>query len=210
MGDLNDGPFVLATQWLADVLDRCAGGRESVELGELAPHLAEALRGVAAGLLERPESITVVEFAGPPARARRVRPGDVVAIPSASCGYYLAVMIMSNRFGVAFGFFAGKRQTARMPSRDEAVDPYPVYSDDDSVRTGRWSVVGNDAALLELFPSEPEIFHVSGVAETAAGVTRPYSDEEAEAFRPWDRYYQMFYSSEHLHKFLDLRGGRVH
>jgi hypothetical protein len=105
------------------------------------------------------------------------------------------VILAKNRFGVAFGFFTRRWAASRMPPRleKESVLSYAVYAGDRAIMTGRWNVVGHDTALCQLFPSDPEIYHRLGIAETADGVTRSVPDQELERVGVLDGSYSQVY-----------------
>lgn len=205
VSDLNDAPFVLASQLIADLVGRRLDQNHPVSLDSLMPDLVDAIDHVPGNMLEGKMSLRSITLHGPAVRGRRPRPGDVVAIPSKLGGFYMAVMITKNSFGTAFGLFRERREVARIPARTDAIDSYPVYSDDRLILSGQWFIVDRDNALLELFPRDPEIFHYPGRAETDGGETRTMSDEEAERVGLLDHSYRQTEMSEFLPDVLDER-----
>jgi hypothetical protein len=193
--DLNDHTVVDA----GDLLSRLAGRLAAADggpptLDDLAGLLSRGLRGVGRDLLADVDPADVTGLSVAKARARkRAAVGDIVAIPAADGRYFLAVALTRNVFGTALGRFAGTH-APRPVSAAHHPQPlqYPLYVDDEAVASGRWLVVGNDPALLGLFPAEPEIYHAPGgplndpgvgphgAAETADGTVRQLTGQEAE------------------------------
>lgn len=151
----------------------------------------------------------------PKKRVAKPGPGDVVAIPAASGGYRLAVVLTQNRFGTALGLFDGISARGR---RDAAVlespRPHPVYTEDSLVKKGEWKIVGHDEELRKLFPADPPIYHRPaawpgidtgefGAAETADGTLRLIGSEEARAVGLSDGSYRVAYPAVFLQRQLD-------
>jgi hypothetical protein len=204
VGELNDAAFVSAARMISILLERRARPGHSVSADDLLSDLVDTIRGVPLDLLARPPAeLREIHISGPPAR-RSPKVGDLVAIPAVAGGYYLALIVARNRFGTAFGFFRGRHDVPR-PRRTAAADvnPHPIYSDERSILSGRWRIVGNVDRLLSLFPDDPEIYHRMGVAETADGATREVSDEEAAQVGLSNGGYRQAYMSEVLQRELD-------
>lgn len=199
--ELPDATFVAAS----DLFGTLIGDAGAVRLPALADALTEELRHAPGDLVTGFGDDVRLVLTGPRA-SRRARPGDVVAIPSGP-GYHLAVVITRNRFGTAYGIFRHRSPQARMPEAGAEVRPFPIYSDDQSVRSGRWRIVGSAPDLLGLFPDDPEIYHMNGIAETASGTIRPVPDEEEAAVGLTDDSYRQGYLSEHLEE--ELTSGAI-
>src|SRR5262249_30829209 len=122
-----------------------------------------------------------------------LKPGDILAIPRAKGGHYFVIHIASNRFGQAFGIFAGHRKVPYLSSEWKAVPiKYPVYSGRALVVSGRWKRIEHREDLLDLFPKSPEIYHSKsdnpsndrigpyGSGETASEELRDLTEAEAK------------------------------
>jgi hypothetical protein len=205
VAQLNDSAFVLAAGLISAQLDEKSTNGHVVTESEFTAWLVNLLAQVPAGLLaDSAADVQSIELIGLPARKRPKR-GDVVAIPSAKGGFHLAVVLMKNRFGVAFGLFTRRRTALRMPAglEREGVLTHAVYSGERAILAGRWITVGHDESLCSLFPPEPEIYHRLGIAETASGVTRPVPDEELERVGVLDGSYSQVYLDSELEYELD-------
>ena len=205
VGQLDDAAFVLASRLVSVLLaDEAADGRVMTD-SQLASLLLGLLRQIPPEFLaDRASEVEAIVFAGPRARKRPKR-GDVAAVPAASGGFHLAVILAKNRFGVAFGFFTRRWAALRMPPslEKESVLSYAVYADDRAIMTGRWILVGHDETLCRLFPANPEIYHRLGTAETADGVTRSVPDQELEMVGVLDGSYSQVYEDSELEHELD-------
>jgi hypothetical protein len=216
LAELNDAAFVAASDFI----------RESVDAMRSATAKLPTLRAVcdllAAGLQECGDSISdaaqVVGIKAEIRKAKKIKPavGDIVAIPTANGEYHIAVILAKNRFGTAFGLFKGTRKPR--PILKDPVPPVllpPLYSDDRQIESGRWSLIGHDDSLLELFPADPEIFHPQqvdnpnpalgphGAGETAAGKLRPLTKDEADKVRLFRDDFRQTYASETLEEYLN-------
>ena len=195
VADLNDAVFVEA----AELLTLVAQTDE-----DLAAGILRILHrpGVAFADVDGSEVVSLTVIPGK--RVAKAKPGDVLAIPTAGGANHRAVVILRNRFGTALG-----------PLRGSAARQRPIYTDDYAVASGAWRIVGHDESLLALFAAEPEIYHspalafpgVSigefGSAETAAGVLREISREEAEEVGLLDGSYRQVHLSERVPGLLD-------
>jgi len=146
--------------------------------------------------------------------------GDIVAIPAKNGEYFIAVILVKNPFGVAYGFF--KRTSGIKPISIDLhppVEPHPIYSGDPSMAHGRWKIIGHDERLLSLFPADPEIYHYQhkdkpnpdigpyGSGETASGKLRPLTKEEAEELGLASGEYRQTYLPEVLEEHLNAKLG---
>jgi hypothetical protein len=215
VGQLDDAAFVAASRLISVLLAEEEANGRAVTDAKLASLLLDLTRQVPPDLLaDSAADVKAIEFVGPRAHKRPKR-GDVVAVPAASGGFHLAVMLTKNRFGVAFGFFTRRWTALRMPPglEKERVLPYAIYASDRAVIAGRWIIVGHDDALCLLFPADPEIYHRLGMAETADGATRSVPDEELEMVGILDGSYSQIYEDSELENELDrgslLRRGRA-
>jgi hypothetical protein len=93
---------------------------------------------------------------------KRTRVGDLLAIPARDGRYFVAVVVDRNSFGTALGLFtraAGRAALPTVPAADPPhLQPRPVYTGEDEVQAGRWTVIGHDEDLPRLFHA-PEIYH---------------------------------------------------
>lgn len=140
-----------------------------------------------------------------PGKAPRPKVGDLVAIPGSDGRLYVAVVIIArNSFGTAYGFFRDPVPAAAISlERHPPLLPYPIYSGDHSIKSGRWKIVGHDQKLLSLFPADPEIFHKPGrtpfgSGETASGKLRSLTEEEARTIGILDGRYRQGYTCDYL------------
>jgi hypothetical protein len=205
VGQLDDAAFVLASRLVSVLLAaEDVDGRVTTD-SRPASLLLDLLRQVPPQLLaDSASEVEALEFVGPRARKRPKR-GDVVAVPAASGGFHLAVVLTKNHFGVAYGFFTRRWSALRLPPRlgEEGVLSYAVYADDRAVMAGRWIIVGHDETLCRLFPADPEIYHRLGIAETADGTTRSVPDDELQRVGVLDGSYSQVYEDSELEYELD-------
>jgi len=167
----------------------------------------------------RSEDVRKLTADVPEKRIARPRPGDVLAIPARDGGCHMAVVVARNRFGTALGLFHGTSAQGRLDA-DLRRRPrkHPVYTDDNLVLDGTWKVVGHDASLLALFPSDPVIYHQPnawcrqpgiadtgqfGAAETADGTLRLIDPDEAREVGLQDGTYRQGCMAAYLQKQLD-------
>jgi len=167
-----------------------------------------------------PEDIRKLTAEVPKTRAVKPKPGDVLAIPAEGGGYHMAVLITRNSFGTALGLFTGTSAQGRLDAGlRRAARKYPVYTGSELVVDGTWKIVDHDDGLLELFPSDPPIYHAPdsdpdedngefGAAETAEGAIRLIGPDEAREIGLQDRTYQQFILAPYLQKQLDVDAGR--
>ena len=203
VAELNDNAFVLSANLIAMILETHAEAGRPLTTVSLSKLLTELISHVPDGLLE--DSAThkqTVKVLGSPVR-QRPKVGDLVSIPSTHGGCYQAVILASNRFGTAFGFFKGRHDLASIANREWDIHPYPVYSGEELLHDGRWRIVAHDDSLRSLFPQEPEIYHSMGVAETAEGTLRQVSDQELASVGVADGSYQQVYHSSFLEHVLE-------
>jgi hypothetical protein len=194
--EFNDGIFAEATETLVELcrqIEEETGDKPTLE--ELCELLAWGLRSCSADILKdvNPRNIVDLKAKVKKTVCLRLRPGDLVAIPSRKGRCYLAVVITGNRFGWAYGILKGEH-TLKPPPSDWIGEPFqiPIYSGDRYAADGRWPVLGNYPHLLRLFPTEPEIYHEKrnhpdnpaigefGAAENARNELRKITREEAE------------------------------
>jgi hypothetical protein len=229
VSDLNDAAFVVAGDLVADLADGFKRETERAPtLNELCDLLVSAAQRCDAGLLA---DINPADIAGVKAEVNKKRKikaevGDIVAIPLDDGEYAIAVILAKNTFGVAYGFFEGASKIPRPFSVNShpPVAPHPVYSTDALVANGRWKIVGHDAALLSLFPSEPEIYLRQqvipgmpdygknigpyGSGQTASGRTRDLTKEEAEELGLLDGTYRQTFVAQYLEDHLSAQQKR--
>jgi hypothetical protein len=207
VGELGDAAFVAAGELLADL---SAGAGASCYA--VAAALEMLVRASAESALGDEPPVTVSRIAiVAKSQAPRPKVGDVVAIPAPGEKSFLAVVVAKNQLGTAYGLFEGRHAPADVPTATSHPEPlaHPVYSDDDPVITGRWRVIGHEAALAKLFPSDPEIYHYSDKAsgkpdraETAEGKVRDVGAEEARDVGLADESYRQVYLAEQLERRL--------
>jgi hypothetical protein len=207
VGELNDAPFVAAGELLA-----AAAGAEGATSATVAAALEVLLRTSADSVLadEPPVAVVSIAIVSKP-RAPKPKAGDVIAIPAPGRKSFLAVVVAKNRFGTAYGLFEGTHDDDAAPTAADHPKPlpHPVYSDDDPVVSGRWHVIGHESGLLELFPSDPEIYHYSdedsgeaAAAETADGKLRDVGDDEAREVGLSDESYRQVNLAEQVERLL--------
>ncbi len=218
VGELGDAVFTDATDLLAEVLAGLSrADRAPVSAARFGAVLLEALRSGRAALADV-EGGAVARLAIEPAKKSvRLRPGDLLALPAAAGGRHLALVLTRNGFGTALGLFRGVVRPPSIAAAVKAPLPYPVYTDEEPVKTGLWKVIGHDESLLALFPAEPEIYHEPrrrpgvddtgefGAAETAEGPLRFIDAEEARAVGLADGSYEQTRLSPYLEQYLDER-----
>ncbi|MFI6079311.1 hypothetical protein ACIA5C_48205 [Actinoplanes sp. NPDC051343] len=205
VGQLDDAAFVLAARLVSELLAAEDVDGPVMTDSRLASILLSLLRQVPPQLLaDSVSEVEALEIVGPRARKRPKR-GDVVAVPGASGGFHLAVVLTKNRFGVAYGFFTRRWAALRLPPHleKEPLLSHAVYAGDRAVMTGRWIIVGHDEAFCRLFPSEPEIYHRLGIAETADGTTRSVPEDELQRVGVLDGSYSQIYEDSELEHQLD-------
>ena len=156
----------------------------------------------------------------PKRRSSKAQPGDVIAIPSPDGGYYFVVLLATNTFGWAFGILQGKHKARRLAAA-ATLKPLPqhVYSGGRFVANGRWPVIACRPDLLQLFPTDPEIYHRKsdhrdnpnigeyGSGETAAGKLRNLTKQEAEEIGLLTREYKQGWLEEIFEQYLAKKLG---
>jgi len=200
---------------LAQGLAAAAGGPPTLE--DLAALLGRGLRGIGRDVLADVDPADITGLSVAKARThKRAAAGDIVAIPAADGGYFLTVALTRNVFGTALGRFAGTHAPRPVSAAHHPQPlPYPLYVDDEAVASGRWLVVGNDPALLGLFPAEPEIYHAPGgpfndpgigphgAAETVGGTVRRLTEQEAEQIGLLRSDFQQIYHGTQVERRLN-------
>ncbi|NGN69267.1 hypothetical protein G5C51_35945 [Streptomyces sp. A7024] len=154
--------------------------------------------------------------------------GDILAVPAANGEFHFAVVLAAeDAFGLPLGFLRGSYETQEWPPASAAapdVRPHAVYTDDDAVRSGDWTVVAHEPALVPRF-RPPEIYHAAGadadlmelmgesgsvgqfgMAETADGSTRQLDEAEARAIGLLDGSYDQVTLSGYLPGHLKALG----
>lgn len=222
VGDLNDNVFVLASDFMSDLASAIKS-----DLGKT-PTLDEFSNILLAGLMESDENllldvnfkkkISEIKFKFNKGKKISVQPGDIVAIPAKNGNFFLACIVAKNSFGTAYGFFQGTFTLRPNPLGEHPnICKYPIYSGDDFIASGRWKIIGRDESILSSFPDEPEIYHANqiidigihigkyGSGETASGVMRDLTKEEAEEIGLLSNDYQQVYLEEELERFLNSK-----
>ena len=158
---------------------------------------------------------------GSSAAIKRAKIGDIVEIPAQAGGAYRAVVVARNNMGTAYGILSGPEKHMQSPPR--RIVPLAVYSGDNAIKEGRWTIVGHDDAALELFPKVPEIyfrkqdpFHVDdpeigefGAAKAPGGTMRQVSKEEAAEVGLLNGDYNQGYLEPFLETWLDANRSRL-
>ncbi|MDT0268456.1 hypothetical protein RM844_19410 [Streptomyces sp. DSM 44915] len=218
VGELPDAAFTEATDLLALLAEGGAAGHgRPVTLAELTALLSAVRSSAAVAFADVPAEEPVrISLSAPPKRVPKPVVGDLLAIPAATGGHHLAVVLARDRFGTALGVFRGTFPLPRIggPAPPPA-RPHPLYTDEQLIAAGVWRVVDHDASLCTPFPSEPEIYHrpdmlppgtvrgEGGAAETAAGALRAVDRTEAEAVGLLDGSYRQVHPSGELQRVLD-------
>lgn len=214
--ELNDSAFVDASSLLTFIGEQVSAGHgRAASLGDLATAILEILRGedVAFDDIRGTEvnslAVTV------PKNAAKPKPGDLIAIPVGNSGYRMAVITARNRFGTAIGLLGPATSLPRVNKASlSSAAERSVYTDDQLFSEGVWMIVGHDDELLSRFPPDPEIYHGPdlifpdaqlgefGAAETASGVIRQITKNEAEEVGLLDNSYQQIFVSTHLQQLI--------
>lgn len=221
VAELNDAVFVAASDFLSQLTDAFKSDTgHPPTLSDLCDLLVEGLHQCGEQLLSdvAPAQVTGVR---PEVRKRkRITPkiGDVVAIPAKNGEYFIAVVLTKNVFGTAFGFFEGTSAIKPVSKNSHPpIKPHPVYSDDERIAGGSWKIIGHDEDLLTLFPPEPEVYHYQheddpdplvgpyGSGETASGLLRALTKEEAAELGLLTGEYRQTYMSETLENYLNSK-----
>lgn len=223
VGDLNDHIFAIVSDFFADLVNAIkldAGQAPTLE--KLCDVLLDGLHQCVDDLLldVPPSGITGIK---PEIRKQRKilgRVGDVVAIPAKNDEFFIACILAKNCFGTAYGFFEGTHKPRPISTTSPPpINPYPIYSDDEFVVSGRWQIIAHDEELLLLFPPEPEIYHIGqifdegpkigryGSGETASGDLRDLTKEEAERIGLLRGEYNQSYLAEDLDTYLNSKLG---
>jgi hypothetical protein len=181
---------------------------EPPTLAELCETLVAGLKGCPDMLLSDVRPAAVSDLVPKVKKRGKVaaKPGDIVAIPAGQeLRFYLACVLAKNRFGTAYGFFEGSFppfDVVQLQARPALT--YAIYSGEQCLASGRWSILGHREDLLASFPSDPEIFHKPspkapfGLGETASERTRLLDKEEATAIGLLDRTYRQTYVCDFL------------
>jgi hypothetical protein len=225
-GDLNDNAFVLATEVvtaISNAIEEETGQRPSLE--ELCEVLVWGLRSCSTPVLRDIDPQAVVALLPKLRTGKRkvtsLNPGDVVAIPSASGGYRLAVFIVKNQNGWALGVLRGRHtlRPNRVPENPDFVEPV-FYVHNEGIQTGRWPIVGHAPRLLTLLPARPEVYYdknaaklkldvgpFRGARDAAKFVFRHVSEAEARRVGLLDGSYQAVWLREEFERYLDKADG---
>jgi len=218
--DLNDNSFALATEYIASLsreIEDETGEKPTLE--ELCDLLAWGLRSCSADILKDADPANVTAVRATLARKGKVvlKPGDLIAIPAeVRSGCYLALFIVTNGFGYAYGLFEG-RHNKKPLSRASHLKPlqYPIYSGRAFVANGRWQIIGNYPHLLPLFPSVPELFHSKrdnennpkigsfGSGESPNNALRQLSEAEARTLGLLDGSYRQCLLEQEIEALLN-------
>lgn len=215
VAELNDRAFVDVSSLVAFF-----GGQVRAVHGhaaspnELASAILEALQGEDVSFDDvRGASVSsLVATASKPVAKPKL--GDIVAIPVGNSGYRMAVVIARNRFGTAIGLLGDATVIPRVGKISPEVAQRFIYTDDQLIAKGMWVIVGHNDNLLNLFPSDPEIYHGPdpifpsvqlgefGAAETASGTMRQISKNEAEEVGLLNSSYRQLFVSTYLHQLM--------
>ena len=216
--ELNDECFVLSNAFFAEVSDTFnseVGERPTME--EMCEILAWGLRTSGANIVSDVEvsRVKTVICKLAPERLGKLVPGDLLAVPGPDGKNYLAVFIIENRFGHAFGYFRGLWPARPVGEHVELIPMgRPIYTSILAVRDEGWRVVGKRDDLLKHFDADPEIFHAKsnhqhnnaigefGAAENAACRLRQLDRDEAQRMGLFDGSYRCGYFGECLQRLL--------
>ena len=170
---LDDAVFVTASEVLAEVGRRfLTTHSRKLTLEELGTRLTHGVRAMPAGGLADvvdPSAVHVTILGQPPV-IRPPRNGDLLGIPGDGPEQVHVACVMGwTRFGLALGFL---RHGTRGPPA-----PLPFgshrFTTDDAVATGRWTILGPNAAVRDLFPDDAEQFHPAGTPLEGAEYSVP-------------------------------------
>ncbi|MFB7257768.1 hypothetical protein [Streptomyces nojiriensis] len=212
--ELGDSMFTDVADILAALSDERSGS--PMPPSDLADILLPFVNGEVANLADVSSGeVSHLSIAAAGSAAAKPETGDILAIPVEG-GWYAAIVVARNRFGVALGLFWEKfHSLASVNPQHSTACQFPVYSDDVQVLNGSWELVGRDGSLLSAFPGEPEIYHLPvpvwpgydfgefGAAETPAGDIRLIDGDEARAVGVANGSYRQSYASEFLQRSLD-------
>jgi len=220
--DLNDNLFVVANDLISELAKTIKlDTKQAPTLDELCTVIVEGLHRCNEDLLIdiSPNQIVGIKTEIRKQAKKNVsKIGDIVAIPAKNGEFFIACILTKNCFGTAYGFFEGTSQLRPISVfLHQTTKRYPIYSDDESVATGKWQIIGHDEKLLSLFPAEPEIYHSDqilddglqigpyGSGETASGQLRHLTKEEAEEIGLLNGEYSQVYLSEELENYLNKK-----
>jgi hypothetical protein len=201
--DLSDAVFTKAADLLSNLASELSHDRSPAKLADILHTVSTALLTLRPGAVADVMPRTRISALGDNPARPRGQIGDVIAIPAPDRGYYLSVILVRNRFGTAFGMFRKRYDRVSFPELTDEVLPYPLYSDERQILSGKWSVVGSRKRLAGRFPSDPVIYHPVQLAETADGEMRDVTEDEV-AFADFANGYSQVYMSEFLQ--ADLEG----
>ena len=212
VAELNDAPFVEASDLLSAVIGELSPEGSTVSGGSLARALLPMVRGE---LFADVEGSEIAKLTAHGIKwSKRPLIGEVIAIPLAGGRYKVGVIVARNRFGVAIGLLRGEFTYPRAAIRDAGAVGRPIYTDDELIADGMWLTLGRNDSLLKLFPDSPEIYHWPeplipgvdlgefGAAESPDGGLRLLGKHEASAVGLLDGRYQQAYMSDHLQNLL--------
>ena len=221
VGDLNDHVFVISNDFFAGLVNAIKLDiGQAPTLENLCDVLLEGLHQCDDDLLldVLPSKITGIKSEIRKQRKILSKVGDVIAIPAKNNAFFIACILAKNCFGTAYGFFEGTHKPRPISTTSPPpINPYPVYSDDEFVVSGKWQIISHDEKLLLLFPSEPEIYHIDqifdegpkigpyGSGETASGDLRDLTKEEAEKIGLLSGEYHQSYLAEDLEAYLNSK-----
>lgn len=211
VGDLNDAVFVDAVDLLHSV-DPEGADRGAPPAG-LGPQILAALRDGHVDFADVPlDDVSKISVAAK-APKKRVKIGDLIAVPSSLGGYYTGVALERNRWGLAIGFFASRVPVPRIPTRGTAGTV--IHTDEESIRDGSWKIIASTPDLISHFPTPTTIYHDGvvkapgidygefGLAENSARELRKVDREEASRAGLLDGTYRQTRMSETIATHLD-------
>lgn len=219
---LRDECFNIASSCISDLVRafEAETGRKP-SLDELCEILTWGMRSNADGLVQgSPNQLISISGHARLPKAR-LKGGDLVCVPVQRGKY--AVLLYIGKFGTfgkAFGVFDGCFSLRQLGEDWQPIGmrPYPVFSGERLVGSGRWIVVGQRADLISKF-RRPELFHHPedsprpgsygefGLGETEDGNVRSLSAEEAVViFGGIPRQDRQCFQEERLEEFLGRRG----
>jgi len=215
VAELNDAAFTGASDFLSFLGRGMFSAGSQVTADVFAAGILRILNGSDVSFEDVSAAQVVALVAEVPKRIIRAQRGDVVSIRAKSGNYHLAVVVARNRFGTALGFLRGDFLFPRVGNAERCqARSRPVYTDDQLVANGTWTVIGHAEDLLALFPDDPEIYHAPdllwpddqigefGSAESSSGLRR-IAKEEAEEVGLLNGTYRQVYLSGHLQQLLD-------
>ena len=203
--ELNDATFVDTTSaisLLAGAHARAIGGPAT---------LAWLLEALSAAI-----SSADVEYSGqaPPStlrlkadratRVKRLKVGDIVAIPVGASRYRFAVVVFEQMpsWDTGLGLLTGESARPQPPHADvRAALPWVIFTDEKGVASGKWIHVASMPSLASLFPDTRTLYHpkkpflqdedmgLFGLVEYPNGLLRKVDEDEAAAVGMLDGTY---------------------